>query len=95
MSQAGRHLGRKAPRKTRGFAWGRLAGESWVAYNLTRGDVGGRLYLERRTFPIDTDRRVIAHVVNKARHRLRDTVDDVILRQLGVTPEPCATEETA
>lgn len=92
MNQAGRHMARKAPRKTRGFAWGRLSGDEVVVYRLTRGDVHGRLFLEQRAFSLGCERSVIARVVNAARHRLRDTVDDVILRQLGVDPEPRATE---
>lgn len=79
-----RHLSRRAPRKTRGFAWARIAGEAVVTYRLTRGDMRGQLHMEQRQFPVTCQRAVIARVVNAARHRLRDTVDDVCLRQLGV-----------
>lgn len=81
-----RHLRRKAPRKTRGFAWARLHDEQRgrVTWRLTRGDVAGKLYLEARTFHADELRSCIAHELRLARNRLRDTVDKVSLQQLGV-----------
>lgn len=86
MSQAPRHLQRKPPRKTRGFAWARLVDDQGVTYRLTRGDERGRLYAEQRAFSKECDRAMIARVVCTARHRLRDTVDEVVLRQLGIDP---------
>lgn len=84
MTPGARHLVRKTPRKTRGFSWSRLPDDQAVTYRLTRADVRGRLYAEQRRFPRDCSRGVIARVVLNARHRLRDTVDEISLRQLGV-----------
>lgn len=85
MSRAARHLSRKPPRKTRGFSWARLVDDHGVTYRLTRGDVRGRLYAEQRLFGKTCERSVIASVIRSARRRLLDTVDEISLKQLGVT----------
>lgn len=86
MIQPARHMRRKAPRKTRGFSWARLpdAGRELVTWRLHRGDATGRLYSEMRTFPASHQRPAIARALRAARHQLRDRVDEISLRQLGV-----------
>lgn len=80
----GRHMVRRAPKKTRGFAWTRIVSDHSVTYRLTRGDANGCLHAEQRMFAAESDRRDIARAINAARHRLRDTVDELSLQQLGV-----------
>lgn len=84
MSRGARHLQRRPPRKTRGFAWARLVDDEGVVYRLTRADESGRLHMEQRGFSKACERAVIARVVCTARNRLRDTVDEIVLRQLGL-----------
>ena len=85
--QANRHLQRKAPRKTRGFAWARIVDAELgvVTYRLSRSDEQRVLHTDMRTFRIDTHRSDIARAVWAMRIRLRDKVDEIVLRQLGVT----------
>lgn len=86
MSRAGAHLRRKAPRKTRGFAWARIPNDDrgFVTWRLTRRDVEGKLYCVDAVHSKGTPRGKIARDLWRQRQVFRDTVDDVSLRQLGV-----------
>lgn len=86
MSQARRHLQRKPPRKTRGFAWARVPENDHgiVTYRLSRGDARNVLHYEQRSFDTMACRSDIARSLWIARIHLRDRVDELSLRQLGV-----------
>lgn len=86
MSWPHRHLQRKSPRKTRGFAWARVPENDHgiVTYRLTRGDARNVLHYEQRSFDATACRSDIARSLWLARIRLRDRVDELSLQQLGV-----------
>ena len=87
MTSRPRHWNRKPPRKTRRFSWARVPNTELgiVDYRLMRGDEVGALHHEMRTFRVDTARSDIARLVWAMRIRLRERVDEICFRQLGVT----------
>ena len=62
MSATARHFQRKAPRKTRGFAWARVPDRhgDLVTYRLSRGDARNALHCEQQTFTVRAPRDYIA-----------------------------------
>ncbi|MGV1119197.1 hypothetical protein [Xanthomonas translucens] len=81
-----RHLSRRTPQSNGGFSWGRLQpGEHTVTYRLFRRDLTGELHCSLHTFHIATPRRSIANDLRRARHKLRDKVDEIDLAAMGVT----------
>ena len=85
-----RHRRGRAPKKTAGFSWGRVVGDSSVTYRLFRRDQRGALHYFMQSYSFDelaNDPRIrvrIAHEINRARHALRDQVDELDLRLMGV-----------
>jgi len=82
------HLGRRAPRKNRGFSWGRFPSArgglppAAVEWRLFRRDHTGRLHFAYRGFSVDTPREHIARVLLAARRQLREAVDEIDLAAL-------------
>lgn len=76
----------KRPNPHSRFSWGRvpsLAGG--VTYRLFRRDVKGALHVEMKRFePGHFERSDIAPVLNAMRHALRDRVDELDLKFMGV-----------
>ncbi|WP_045769512.1 hypothetical protein [Xanthomonas albilineans] len=82
-----RHLTRRAPQRNGGFSWGRvLPDDNTVTYRLFRRDHSGALHISQLTFDAQTSRRAIANDLRRARHKLRDSVDEIDLVAMGVTP---------
>ncbi|WP_240046264.1 hypothetical protein [Rhodanobacter glycinis] len=87
-----RHQLQRQPKKTAGFSWGRfVAPDGSVIYRLFRRDQRGALHYFMRVYTaeeLNADPRIrvrIAHEIHRARHALRDQVDDVDLALMGVT----------
>ncbi|MCI2243838.1 hypothetical protein L3067_04345 [Xanthomonas sp. PPL568] len=77
---------RRAPRRNGGFSWGRvLPSEQTVTYRLFRRDMTGALHCLMRTFHVAAPRRDIANDLRRARHKLRDRVDEIDLATMGIT----------
>ncbi|MFK2876946.1 hypothetical protein [Rhodanobacter hydrolyticus] len=77
---------RKLPAHRGTFSYARVPmDDGGVAYRLFRRDMRRALHAELCNFHPDCDRRLIAQQLRKARHRLRETVDDIDLQILGVT----------
>lgn len=77
------HLTRRTPRKNGGFSWGRFPmGEAGpVCYRLFRRDHRGALHMSVFDFSQDRPRSEIAATLRRARHALRDRVDEIDLQQ--------------
>jgi len=56
-----------------------------ISYRLFRRDQNGKLHPKFFNFAADTDRAEIAKTLNEARHQLRNLVDDIDLKLLGVS----------
>ncbi|HEL4296663.1 TPA: hypothetical protein UM674_000592 [Stenotrophomonas maltophilia] len=82
-----RHIARRAPKETLGFAWGRFPTNdgSAVTWRLYRRDHRRALHMHAETFFAHEDRAVIAGRLRRARRSLRDKVDDIDLVAMGVT----------
>lgn len=82
----------RAPRGHMGFSWGRypLAHDIGVEYRLFRRDLTGRLHMVGRRFLPGQPRKEIAVSLWHARITLRERVDAIILRQLGVAMDEAA-----
>lgn len=77
----------RQPKPARGFSWARLPEyptEGDVTWRLFRRDHRGKLHMSSLTFTAGTDRRAIASALRRARHQLRDRVDEVDLLAMGV-----------
>ncbi len=87
MISTPRQWHRKAPRKDGVFSWSVIyhVDIGMLDYRLFRRDVFGALHSEMRTFRVDTARSDIARLVWAMRIRLRERVDEICFRQLGVT----------
>lgn len=81
-----RHMTRRPPEKQPGFSWGRNVSddEGVVVYRLFRRDIFSRLYVEERRFDFDVPRYMIARSLRTARRCLRDCVDEIDLRAMGI-----------
>lgn len=81
-----RHLQYRRPKDTRGFAWGRIPTRdaSAVTYRLFRRDHKNALHSHAVTFFADTELKVIAAQLRRARRHLRDLVDTIDLEAMGV-----------
>ncbi|HFF6004421.1 hypothetical protein [Stenotrophomonas maltophilia] len=81
-----RHIARRAPKETLGFAWGRFptVDGSAITWRLYRRDHRRAVHMHAMTFFAHDDRAVIAGHLRRARHYLRDKVDDIDLVALGV-----------
>jgi len=81
-----RPIPRRAPKRNGGFSWGRYPmGDSGViAYRLFRRDLTGAVHFEGLDFYPQDKRRDVALALRAACHRLRDRVDELDLRALGV-----------
>lgn len=81
-----RLLVRKLPTHRGAFSYARIpTAGGGVIYRLFRRDQRYILHAELLPFHPDCDRRTIARVLSEARHRLRNQVDDIDLRIMGVT----------
>ncbi len=75
----------RQPKKMAGFSWGRsVSSVGLVTWRLFRRDQRGALHWMQLTPHHSWCRREIATELNRARHALRDQVDDVDLRLMGV-----------
>ena len=81
-----RHIARRAPKETLGFAWGRFPTNdgSAVTWRLYRRDHRRALHMHVLTFFSHEDRAVIAGHLRRARRCLREKVDDIDLVAMGV-----------
>jgi hypothetical protein len=81
-----RHGQPRQPKKTGGFSWGRsVSAEGLVIWRLFRRDQRGSLHWRQLIPHHSWSRREIATELNRARHELRDQVDDLDLALMGVT----------
>ena len=81
-----RPITRKLPAHRGCFSYGRIPLEcGGVTYRLFRRTMEGRLYYEPLTFSRLDSRSLVARELNIARHRLRNTVDEIDLEIMGVT----------
>lgn len=83
---------RKLPAHRGCFSYARVPLDGGgVVYRLFRRDQNRVLHAEMLTFHSDGEccRCVVARRLREARHRLRDTVDDIDLEIMGLTPELC------
>ena len=81
----GNHHRGRAPKKTGGFSWGRVVTDGTVTYRLFRRDQRGALHCKQIVPRTEWSRAAIASEINRARHALRDQVDEVDLALMGVT----------
>ena len=81
----GRAITRKLPQHRGVFSYSRIPmiGGS-VVYRLFRRDQRGALHCEMRNFHPGYPRQSMARDLNRARHALRDQVDEVDLKLMGV-----------
>lgn len=81
-----RHIERRAPKETLGFAWGRFPtfGGSAITWRLYRRGHRRALHMHVLTFFAHDDRVVIAGHLRRARRYLRDKVDEIDLQAMGV-----------
>jgi hypothetical protein len=80
---------RKLPQHRGVFSYARIPTDGGgVVYRLFRRDMKRVLHCEMRVFHPDYPRAARARDLNKARHQLRDLVDDIDLKLLGVSDEP-------
>lgn len=81
-----RHIARRAPKETLGFAWGRFPTNdgSAITWRLYRRDHCRALHMHVLTFFAHEDRAVIAGHLRRARRYLRDKVDDIDLVAMGL-----------
>ncbi|KWV17178.1 hypothetical protein [Xanthomonas translucens] len=82
-----RYLSRRKPQRNVGFSWGRVpaAGGAAITWRLFRRDYSGACHLISLTFKAETPRDEIAGRLLRARHKLRDKVDEIDLAAMGVT----------
>ncbi|WP_277381657.1 hypothetical protein [Stenotrophomonas maltophilia] len=80
-----RHIARRAPKETVGFAWGRFptTDGSAVTWRLYRRDHRRALHTHTLTFFAHQDRAEIAGNPRSARRYLSDKVDDIDLSRWG------------
>lgn len=77
---------RKLPSHRGCFSYARIPQEGGgVIYRLYRRDLNRVLHAELLPFHPDCSRRQIARYLRQARHRLRDRVDEIDLRIMGVS----------
>ncbi|WP_223485271.1 hypothetical protein [Stenotrophomonas indicatrix] len=81
-----RHIARRAPKETIGFAWGRFPTVygSAITWRLYRRDHRRALHMHAETFFANEDRTVVAGRLRRARRYLREKVDDIDLVAMGV-----------
>ncbi|RIA19236.1 hypothetical protein DFO63_4360 [Stenotrophomonas sp. AG209] len=81
-----RHIARRAPKETVGFAWGRFPtmDGSAITWRLYRRDHRRALHMHTETFFAHEDRAVIAGCLRRARRSLREKMDDIDLVAMGV-----------
>ena len=81
-----RHIARRAPKETMGFAWGRFPtmDGSAITWRLYRRDHRRAVHMHAETFFANEDRTVIAGRLLHARRFLRDKVDDIDLIAWGL-----------
>ena len=75
---------RKLPAHRGVFSYARIPVSGGVVYRLFRRDQDHVLHAELLSFHPDCERRLIARDLRKARRRLRDRVDEIDLRIMGV-----------
>jgi hypothetical protein len=83
-----RHAQDRAPRGHMGFSWARfmLGHRDRVTYRLFRRSIEGRVWMEARTFHIVEPRADVAAELWRMRIRLREQVDAVDFKTLGLVP---------
>ncbi|WP_288469598.1 hypothetical protein [uncultured Stenotrophomonas sp.] len=81
-----RHIERRAPKETLGFAWGRFptVDGSAITWRLYRRDHRRALHMHAETFFAQEDRAVIDRHLRRARRHLRDQVDEIDLVAMGL-----------
>jgi hypothetical protein len=81
-----RAITRKSPAKSNGFSWGRfpMGDTGVVAYRLFRRDHRGALHTLSVDMRPGDARCAIAVRLRRARHSLRDQVDEIDLEAMGV-----------
>lgn len=81
-----RHIARRAPKETLGFAWSRFptVDGSAITWRLYRRDHRRAVHMHALTFFAHDDRAVIAGHLRRARRSLGDKVDDIDLVTMGL-----------
>jgi hypothetical protein len=74
----------RSPRKKQMFCWSREVMNGVVCYRLFRRDHTGRPHHRKCTFYDSMTRPQIADILNQERHALRDRVDEIDLKAMGV-----------
>lgn len=81
-----RHHRARLPKKTSGFSWGRVVRvDGTITYRLFRRDQRGAIHVAMLVFTRDDSRGDMAKDINRKRHTLRDQVDEIDLKLMGVT----------
>lgn len=85
LARMSRLFDRRTPKANGGFSWGRFPAEETIQYRLFRRDHTGALHLSVITFAKNIPTEQIAADVRRARHQLRNKVDEIDLAAMGVT----------
>lgn len=77
---------RRAPKRNWGLSWGRFmdANGLEVIYRIFRRDHTGRLHFVEHKFFVETNPSDIARALRMAKRKLRDDVDQIDLKAMGV-----------
>lgn len=75
----------KATGKSRAFRWSKRVTEGAVVYRLFRADYTGRWHQLRLEFFLSMPRCQRADIIRIERRSLRDRVDEIDLKAMGVT----------
>lgn len=76
----------RLPKKGNGFSWGRSVRDGVVIWRLFRRDQNGTLHWKQMVYIRNNCARLqMANELNKARHTLRDQVDEIDLAIMGIT----------
>jgi hypothetical protein len=80
-----RHHQPRQPKKTAGFSWGRsIAADGSTIWRLFRRDQRGSLHWRQLIPNQEWSLSKTATELNRARHLLRDQVDEIDLKLMGV-----------
>lgn len=80
-----RHHDKRRPGRRGHFCWARFGDDDGtVRYHLFRRDHQNATQFSPVSFPPGTPRQLIAPILRKACHQLRDRVDEIDLAAMGV-----------
>lgn len=77
-------MNNRSPRNKNRFCYMREVMNGVVRYRLFRRDMTGRTHHKSCVFYDGMDKRQMAEILNQERHALRNRVDDIDLKSMGV-----------